>query len=86
MADFCNKCAQEMWDDQCEPEINIEKISETLEPGHFESVLCEGCGVRAVGKTADGLIIIAILEEEGSVEDSVTWVPLEKWLESEKTI
>jgi hypothetical protein len=73
-----------MWDDRCEPEIDVERISEGLEPGHFESVLCEGCGVRAIGKTAEGKTIIAMLEEEGSVEDSVTWVSLEKWLESEK--
>ena len=74
-----------MWDDRCEPEIDVERIAEGLEPGHFESVLCEGCGVRAIGKTAEGKTIIAMLEEEGSVEDSVTWVSLEKWLESEKT-
>jgi len=84
MADFCNKCAQEMWADQVEPEINVELIAEGLEPGHFESVLCEGCGVRAIGKTAEGKTIIALLEDEGSVEDSVRWVSLKEWLETEE--
>jgi hypothetical protein len=86
MADFCNKCAQVLWGDQHEPEIEIERIAEQLEPGHFESVLCEGCGVRAIGKNQEGEILIAVLEEEGSVEDLVNWMTLEKWLTLESSI
>ena len=79
MADFCNKCAQEMWDKGADPDIDVYKIAEELEPNHFESVLCEGCGVRAIGKRSTGEIVIGLLLEEGAVEDMVKWVSLEEW-------
>jgi hypothetical protein len=86
MADFCNKCAAEMWNDQVEPEIDVHGIADQLEPGYFESVLCEGCGIRAIGKNDNGEILIAILEEEGHIEDMVKWVSLETWLAEETSI
>ena len=43
MADFCNKCAEEMGFP--EPDINVYAIWESLEPGYYESGhICEGCG------------------------------------------
>jgi hypothetical protein len=82
MADFCNRCAPEVWGDDHAPDIDIHQIAESLEPGHFESVLCEGCRLRAIGKMRDGEIMIGILLEEGHVEDMVKWITLETWLTS----
>jgi hypothetical protein len=79
MADFCNKCAPEMWGKDAPPDIDVYQIAEGLEFGHFASVLCEGCRVRAVGKDNGGKILVALLEEEGHVEDQVKWVSLEEW-------
>lgn len=75
-----------MWGEQAEPDIDVHRIAEQLEPGHFESVLCEGCSIRAVGKDSGGRTLIAILEEEGQVEDMVRWVSLDEWLDIENSI
>lgn len=75
-----------MWGAESDPDIDVHRIVEELEPGHFESVLCEGCRLRAVGKTADGNGLVAMLEEEGQVEDSVRWIALEEWLGSENSL
>lgn len=79
MADFCNKCAPEVWGKDVPPDIDVYRIVEELEPGNFESVLCEGCRLRAVGKSSDGEALIALLEEPGHVEDLVKWIKLSEW-------
>lgn len=73
-----------MWGQEMDPDIEVTRIALDLENGHFASVLCEGCGLRAVGKSDLGLPMVAILEEEGQVEDMVRWVPMEKWLAGEE--
>ena len=82
MADLCNKCALEMWGDQYWPDIDIPVIAESLEPGTYAPVLCEGCGIRAIGKNQQGGIMIATILEEGSVEDMVNWTPIQEWEDS----
>jgi hypothetical protein len=73
-----------MWGKEAPPDIDVYRIAEGLEFGHFESVLCEGCRVRAVGKDQGGRVLIALLEEEGHVEDQVKWVTIEEWETVEK--
>jgi hypothetical protein len=46
MADFCNKCSVEMGFP--EPDIDVYKIWESLEPGFFEGHICEGCGFLGI--------------------------------------
>ncbi len=49
MADFCNKCSVEMGFP--EPDIDVYKIWESLEPGYYESGhICEGCGFLGVAR------------------------------------
>ena len=79
MADFCNNCALETWGDQYSPEIDIYKIAEGLDLNTYKPVLCEGCGICAVGKNQEGGTVIATILEEGSVEDWVKWVPIQEW-------
>jgi len=83
MADFCNNCAPNVWGEEIDPDIEVTRIALGLENGHFESVLCEGCGLRAVGKSDEGRPMVAILEEEGQVEDMVRWISMEEWLAGE---
>ena len=68
-----------MWGTEVPPDIDVYRIAESLEAGHFESVLCEGCRVRAIGKDSGGKILVALLEEEGHVEDMVKWITLDEW-------
>jgi len=57
MADFCTKCAKELFDE--EPDIDIEKIFENLEPNHvIEGFLCEECGLYAIEKDESGKMIL----------------------------
>jgi hypothetical protein len=64
MAEFCNKCSERMFGGDVEPAINIQKLTQTLENDHYAIVLCEGCGMRAVGKSDDGHIYLAFAEED----------------------
>ena len=73
-----------MFGSAVEPEINVEKISESLENDHYAIVLCEGCGMRAVGKSEDGHTYLAFAEEnqEGVNPDEhvmVKWISLSEY-------
>ena len=76
MADFCTKCSEEMWEGDFGPDIDIQKIAESLESDSYLPVLCEGCGLRAVGKNGTGETILAV----GSADDEfVEWIPKDQW-------
>ena len=79
MADFCTKCAFEMWGKELPADIDIKEIAKTLKPDTYQSVICEGCGMRAVGKDKDGNILIAIPVNDEALETKVTWLSLEEW-------
>jgi hypothetical protein len=84
MADFCTKCSKELFGSEVEPEIHVEKIAESLEDDHYAIVLCEGCGMRAVGKSEDGHIYLAFAEEnQGDVNPEehvmVKWISLSEY-------
>ena len=84
MADFCTKCAIEMWGTELPPDIDIKEISESLKPGTYKPVICEGCGMRAFGKTETGDIEIAMPVEDAEntdIDTTVNWVPLAVWEE-----
>jgi hypothetical protein len=58
MADFCNKCAYEMFgEDKRYVDIDVPKLFEELSDNSYFSVICEGCGMAAVGKENGKLII-----------------------------
>jgi hypothetical protein len=50
MADFCNKCAYDMWGDHLPADIDVPKIFRELDEGFALTVMCEGCGLSAIGK------------------------------------
>ena len=79
MADFCNKCSIEISGDTGNSEINILKISESLAPDTYMPVLCEGCSMRAVGKTETGETLIAFKVNEIETGDEVHWISYAEW-------
>jgi hypothetical protein len=88
MADFCTKCAIEMWGTELPPDIDIQKIADDMEPGHYTAVLCEGCGMIAIAKDENGNILIGVLNEEEEkdrlekkrkIQRPVKWIPYAEW-------
>ena len=79
MADFCNKCSIEISGDTGNSEIDVLKISESLAPDTYMPVLCEGCGMRAVGKTDTGETLIAFKVNEIETGDEVNWISYAEW-------
>ena len=79
MADFCNKCSIEISGDTGNSEIDVLKISESLAPDTYIPVLCEGCSMRAVGKTETGETLIAFKVNEIETGDEVNWISYAEW-------
>jgi hypothetical protein len=83
MADFCNKCATELFGTKRGPEININEIYQVLNPEEYQIVLCEGCGLTAVGKTQEETMVLAIpCEDEESNDPTmqcVRWITQEEY-------
>ena len=83
MADFCNKCADEMFGEDASPDIHVESIATGLEPGYYMPVLCEGCVMRMIVKEEDGTVKIGY----DSLDDSDEFVfeTLEEYLRKDST-
>jgi hypothetical protein len=79
MADFCNKCSIKIAGDTGTAEIDILKISESLAPNTYMPVLCEGCSMRAVGKTETGETLIAFNVNEIETGYEVNWISYADW-------
>jgi len=74
MADFCNKCAEEMGFQQ--PDIYVYKIWESLEPGYYEGGhICEGCGFLGVARGMNDEIFV--LHDIG--EDNLNFTDYESY-------
>jgi hypothetical protein len=82
MADFCNKCSNEMFGEDSQPDIDVYEISKTLKPGYYQPVLCEGCVMVAVAKNDEGLIEIAREGQDGQIN----FIPLEEWEKLKETV
>ena len=79
MADFCNKCSIKIAGVTGNSEIDVLKISESLAPDTYMPVLCEGCSMRAVGKTETGETLIAFKVNEIETGDEVNWISYAEW-------
>lgn len=78
MADFCTPCSAAMFGDRFQPDINLREIAATLENGTYVPVLCEGCGMNAVGKDENGQVIVHIPENVRDASCEIyLWIPLE---------
>ena len=83
MAEFCTKCSEELFGKEVEPEIDIEKTVNELKPDTYVTVLCEGCGMTAIGKDKSGEVYVAIADStiDEHVEPGfhyVRWITLDE--------
>ena len=63
MADFCTKCAKEMFGHDSPPDINVHTEFESLKENECVSgFLCEGCGLRAIANIDGKLMVLRMLE------------------------
>lgn len=86
MADFCTQCSDYMFGSNIKPDIDVEEIAQTVSNGHYLPVLCEGCGMRAVGKNTGGEIIVAIPEDVRDFKnDKVEWIKYEDFVKEHGT-
>ena len=58
-----------MWGDRFPPEINVPRIFAELEEEFIKLVVCEGCGLSAIGKTEEGKLVIAYINPPISLEE-----------------
>jgi hypothetical protein len=86
MADFCNKCSAHLFGTQLTADIDVYRISEELQLDTYEVVLCEGCGLSAIGKDKAGQIYVAYPEGENfdPVAQEVRWYTLDEYEEINK--
>ena len=88
MADFCTTCVarwanndltdtrtiEEIYD-TIAPDIDVFEIFNSLTPGYGKGVgICEGCGLAAVMKTAEGELKVAYYDFNARPDDVVKWV------------
>ena len=76
MAEFCTKCAKQLFGDQAIPEIDVMKEFNEMDPGMCSSGwICDSCGLTIIGKTEEGeLKVIRIpLDEDETDENISTW-------------
>ena len=71
MADFCNKCAKDMFGEGY-VDIDVPKIFEELKEGTYMSVICEGCSMAAIGKEKGKLIMAFYPLHYSESEDPLT--------------
>jgi hypothetical protein len=58
MADFCNVCSDYLFGENLQPDIDVNQITEDLNPGYMMPVLCEGCAMVAVEKSENGEVTL----------------------------
>jgi len=75
MSDYCNKCSNLLFGESVEPDIDIEPEFAKLKSDKFIPVLCEGCGLIAIGNNAGELILGYPTNQEHPREDFewITW-------------
>jgi hypothetical protein len=83
MAEFCTKCAPEMWASDIPEDINIDEIYESLTPGNATPVMCEGCMLMGIGKDENGEMLLAVPHEVDHASEmvkSIKWVTREEFM------
>ena len=65
-----------MWGDGVPPDINIKEVFEELIEGSYLPVLCEGCGLSAIGKFKDNKLMLAMPNSSGTY----TWLTEDEFI------
>ena len=80
MAEFSKQWC-DLNDPQMTPDFDIDEVVKDLEPNHYISIVCEGFGFIAIGKTGEEELVLAIptggtvLDENGQIYDNIIWEP-----------
>ncbi len=78
MADFSKEYC-ERYDFETPHDFSVMEIFNELEPGFYQSCICEGYGFIAILKTRDGVCEVAFpLNYEEGDEQHVRWVPFDE--------
>jgi hypothetical protein len=78
MADFSKEYC-ERYDFDMPYDFSVMEIFDELEPGYYQSCICEGYGFVAILKTKDGVCEVAfMLPYEEEDEQRVRWVPFDQ--------
>lgn len=76
-----------MWGEEAIPEIDVVAISEALPQDSYSLVLCEGCGMAAIGKDDADTIFIAMPTGNTSENNKeVKWLTLDEYEKLPNTI
>jgi len=75
MADFCNKCSDEMFGDNLPPDIDVYELAKTIPKGSYMPVICEGCGMLAISKTDTGELLLGYEDASGEIK----FMPIKEW-------
>lgn len=81
MADYCNKCSEEIHGGKVPPEIDVYEIASGLCNGCIANVLCEGCEMMGVLKDERGRIF-ALYEEYSKDGVEIKKVSVDEWKKS----
>lgn len=69
MAEFCTKCAHNLFGSEIPPDIDVAKEFKQLEPGMTSSgYMCEGCKLIIIGNIEGQLKVIRLSKELGHNE------------------
>lgn len=71
MAEFCTECEKVIG---FGADIHIRRIANDLEPGYYTGVLCEGCGMTAIGKDTNGEVFVILPEDVHDLSNEKTIV------------
>jgi len=78
MAEFSKQWA-EINDPEFPGDFDINEIADGLDPNHYTPMICEGFGFIAIGKDANGNIMLAMPtgkyeeDENGQIYDDIVW-------------
>jgi hypothetical protein len=85
MAEFCNYCSLDLFGPDVKPEIDIEQVYEDLKNDTCVAVLCEGCGLSAIGKSAEGEMMMGVLvDEPDSQMTNLIWLSQDSFEEQRR--
>ena len=59
MADFSKQWC-ELHDPEMKADFDIHEIAQSLEKGHYTSIICEGFGFLAIGRDQDDSVLLAM--------------------------
>lgn len=70
-----------MFGDHVEPDIDVQKVFESVKTDQYVPLLCEGCGMIAIGNNA-GELIIAYPTDHENPRENFEWINYKEYSEN----